>query len=168
MRKFAFFFFGKEEFDSASFLHSRGDATLCDKASIVQYPFRCIQVELETVWDTLNWAMIGESYKLHDRESSNFVGGGSFWLCFLVLVSMCGIQRWCQNLLWNLSRLYYQYIPEGKEYPVLCRRLELGKNGWIKSFLGYARGGFGKAEVLLDWNEIAKKYGKLLSFFLMW
>nr|XP_011462973.1 PREDICTED: prolyl endopeptidase-like isoform X1 [Fragaria vesca subsp. vesca] len=55
--------------------------------------------------------------------------------------------------------LYYQYIPEGKEYPVLCRRLELGKNGWIKSFLHYARGGFGKEEVLLDWNEIAKKYG---------
>ncbi|PRQ40557.1 putative oligopeptidase B [Rosa chinensis] len=63
--------------------------------------------------------------------------------------------------------LYYQYIPEGKAYPVLCRRLEIKKKGWIKSFLCYARGGFGKEEVLLDWNEIAKKYGKLLSFFLM-
>lgn len=67
----------------------------------------------------------------------------------------------------NLSRLYYQYIPEGKEYPVLCRRLEIEQNGWIKTFLRYSRGGFGKEEILLDWNEIAEQYGKLLSFFLM-
>ncbi|XP_050372148.1 uncharacterized protein LOC126790059 isoform X1 [Argentina anserina] len=55
--------------------------------------------------------------------------------------------------------LYYQYIPEGKEYPVLCRRLKRGKNDWFKSFLRFARRGFGNEEVLLDWNEIAKKYG---------
>ncbi|KAF8389892.1 hypothetical protein HHK36_024410 [Tetracentron sinense] len=33
--------------------------------------------------------------------------------------------------------LYYQYIPEGKEYPVLCRRLETDKNGGVKALLNY-------------------------------
>ncbi|KAM1102541.1 hypothetical protein ACFX14_011401 [Malus domestica] len=59
--------------------------------------------------------------------------------------------------------LYYQYIPEGMEYPVLCRRLGTEKGDWVKNFLRYARGGFGLEEILLDWNEIARRYGKLLS-----
>lgn len=68
----------------------------------------------------------------------------------------------------HLSRLYYQYIPEGKEYPVLCRRLDTQKSGWMKTFLHYARGGFGREETFLDWNEIAEQYGKLLSYLLTW
>ncbi|XP_022149039.1 uncharacterized protein LOC111017556 [Momordica charantia] len=56
---------------------------------------------------------------------------------------------------------YYQYIPAGKEYPVLCRRLQNEKIGWLKKLVQFARGNFGKEEeeVLLDWNEIAKHYG---------
>ncbi|XP_050905337.1 uncharacterized protein LOC127119193 isoform X2 [Lathyrus oleraceus] len=56
--------------------------------------------------------------------------------------------------------LYYQYIPEGKEYPVLCRKLETNTSGWMKTFLfrsGIA--GSDREEVLLDWNELAEKYG---------
>ncbi|CAL8994756.1 unnamed protein product [Prunus brigantina] len=37
--------------------------------------------------------------------------------------------------------LYYQYIPEGKEYPVLCRRLEVEKLNWVKTFLRYVHVG---------------------------
>lgn len=55
--------------------------------------------------------------------------------------------------------LYYQYIPEGKEYPVLCRRLDTEKSGCLNAFLHYARGGFGGEEPLLDWNKIAELYG---------
>lgn len=61
-----------------------------------------------------------------------------------------------------MSRLYYQYIPEGKEYPVLCRKLATQTNGWAKSFLNNVIGEFGREKVLLDWNEIAEEYGKLL------
>ncbi|XP_077237637.1 prolyl oligopeptidase family protein [Tasmannia lanceolata] len=53
--------------------------------------------------------------------------------------------------------LYYQYVPEGKEYPVLCRRLGCD-NGWIKKVFNYMRGS-GKEEILLDWNEIAEQFG---------
>ncbi len=66
-----------------------------------------------------------------------------------------------------LSRLYYQYIPEGKEYPVLCRRLDTEKSGLLKTFLHFARGGFGREEPLLDWNKIAEQYGKLFSLLFM-
>ncbi|XP_052198728.1 uncharacterized protein LOC127805924 isoform X1 [Diospyros lotus] len=55
--------------------------------------------------------------------------------------------------------LYYQYIPEGKEYPILCRRLASEKKGWVDTFFNYARRGFGREEVLLDWNAIAQQYG---------
>ncbi|KAM7487538.1 hypothetical protein LguiB_025022 [Lonicera macranthoides] len=55
--------------------------------------------------------------------------------------------------------LYYQYIPEGKEYPVLCRKLATERKGWVKTIVNYVRGGFGAEEILLDWNEIAEKYG---------
>lgn len=60
-----------------------------------------------------------------------------------------------------LDRLYYEYIPEGKEYPVLCRKLETETSGWLKAILlrhGMARPE--REEVLLDWNELAEKYGK--------
>ncbi|XP_058112464.1 uncharacterized protein LOC131255693 [Magnolia sinica] len=53
--------------------------------------------------------------------------------------------------------LYYQYIPEGKEYPVLCRRLG-SDDGLARKLFCYLRG-FGKEEVLLDWNEIAEQFG---------
>lgn len=52
---------------------------------------------------------------------------------------------------------YYQRIPEGKEYPVLCRRMER-QPGLATSFLYYVRRYY-REEVLLDWNEIAEKFG---------
>lgn len=55
--------------------------------------------------------------------------------------------------------LYYQYIPEGKEYPVLCRRLGNDDFTWLGCLFGRMRRGFRREEVLLDWNEIAKTYG---------
>ncbi|KAI8031341.1 hypothetical protein LOK49_LG01G02487 [Camellia lanceoleosa] len=55
--------------------------------------------------------------------------------------------------------LYYQYIPEGKEYPILCRRLVTENNGWVETVVNYVRGGFGRDEILLDWNDIARQYG---------
>ncbi|XVF43292.1 hypothetical protein PTKIN_Ptkin02bG0028300 [Pterospermum kingtungense] len=55
--------------------------------------------------------------------------------------------------------LYYEYIPEGKEYPVFCRRLETKRLGWKEKLLSYAKAGFGREEILLDWNEVAEKHG---------
>ncbi|KAK6157767.1 hypothetical protein DH2020_012015 [Rehmannia glutinosa] len=55
--------------------------------------------------------------------------------------------------------LYYQFIPEGKEYPVLCRKPAVEKKGWVNTLFNSFRGGFGRDQVLLDWNEIAKKHG---------
>ncbi|KAK8950395.1 hypothetical protein KSP40_PGU020993 [Platanthera guangdongensis] len=54
--------------------------------------------------------------------------------------------------------LYYQYIPEEKEYPVLCRKPKT-QNGFTKTLLNRLRGS-GDDEVLLDWNEIAEQFGK--------
>lgn len=54
--------------------------------------------------------------------------------------------------------LYYQNIPEGKEYPVLCRKLETERKGWVKTVLSHIRG-LEREEILLDWNEVAQKYG---------
>ncbi|KAL8157387.1 hypothetical protein AgCh_002182 [Apium graveolens] len=54
---------------------------------------------------------------------------------------------------------YYQYIPEGKEYPVLCRKLATEKNSWIQTVLNYVTGESCKVQILLDWNEIAEQYG---------
>lgn len=59
-----------------------------------------------------------------------------------------------------LDRLYSQFIPEGKEYPILCRRLKARKRGWVKSVIDFLSGG-AKENVLLDWNELAEKYGEL-------
>ncbi|KAK9034193.1 hypothetical protein V6N11_050368 [Hibiscus sabdariffa] len=55
--------------------------------------------------------------------------------------------------------LYYEYIPEGKEYPVLCRRFNTEKRRWAERLLGYVKAGVGREEILLDWNEVAEKYG---------
>ncbi|EOA34106.1 hypothetical protein CARUB_v10021611mg [Capsella rubella] len=51
--------------------------------------------------------------------------------------------------------LYRQYIPKGKEYPLLCRRLEKVDTNWLS---GLFRGGE-EEEVVLDWNQIAEQYG---------
>ncbi|KAE8724592.1 putative phosphatidylinositol 4-kinase type 2-beta [Hibiscus syriacus] len=55
--------------------------------------------------------------------------------------------------------LYYEYIPEGKEYPVLCRRFNTEKRGWADRFLRIAKAGVRREEILLDWNKVAEKYG---------
>ncbi|XP_027151689.1 uncharacterized protein LOC113751765 isoform X2 [Coffea eugenioides] len=55
--------------------------------------------------------------------------------------------------------LYYQYIPERKEYPVLCRKLANDGKGWMKQVVNYMSKGFWEEEILLDWNEIAELYG---------
>lgn len=52
---------------------------------------------------------------------------------------------------------YYQYIPEGKEYPILCRRAKCRKS-FVKEVLNYL-GGYEDEEILLDWNEIAEQLG---------
>ncbi|KFK41330.1 hypothetical protein AALP_AA2G115900 [Arabis alpina] len=59
-------------------------------------------------------------------------------------------ERWGQ---W----LYWQYIPKGKEYPLLCRRLDKVEKNW---FTGLFNGGHAEEEeVVLDWNQIAEQYG---------
>uniref|UniRef100_A0A2P2KHY7 Prolyl endopeptidase-like n=1 Tax=Rhizophora mucronata TaxID=61149 RepID=A0A2P2KHY7_RHIMU len=55
--------------------------------------------------------------------------------------------------------LYYEYIPEGKAYPILCRKLDTKINGWMKTFLSSITGKFGREQHLLDWNEIAEQNG---------
>ncbi|KAF3773237.1 Protease 2, partial [Nymphaea thermarum] len=64
--------------------------------------------------------------------------------------------------------LYYQRVPTGKEYPILCRRLE-SNGGFVKTILGLIAGDH-KEEILLDWNEIAEQYGMSLLnlFFPIW
>ncbi|KAH7688997.1 Peptidase S9A prolyl oligopeptidase protein [Dioscorea alata] len=57
--------------------------------------------------------------------------------------------------------LYYQHVPEGKEYPVLCRKLSC-HDGFFGAFLNYKERP--EEETLLDWNEIAEQYGMHLSF----
>ncbi|CAI9096405.1 OLC1v1032549C1 [Oldenlandia corymbosa var. corymbosa] len=55
--------------------------------------------------------------------------------------------------------LYYQFIPEGKEYPVLCRKLASGGKSWMKNAVDYMVKGSLKEQILLDWNEVAEMYG---------
>ncbi|XP_022881867.1 uncharacterized protein LOC111398932 isoform X4 [Olea europaea var. sylvestris] len=55
--------------------------------------------------------------------------------------------------------LYYQYIPEGKEYPVLCRKLSTGRKGWVNTIVNSFREEIGREQILLDWNDIAEQYG---------
>jgi protease II len=53
------------------------------------------------------------------------------------------------------ASLYYQYVPEGKEYPVLLRKL-MPSGGLAGALLDYLSGS-DKEQVLLDWNEFAEK-----------
>ncbi|TVU09934.1 hypothetical protein EJB05_43433, partial [Eragrostis curvula] len=53
--------------------------------------------------------------------------------------------------------LYYQYVPEGMEYPVLSRKLR-PSGGLAGALLDYLSGSE-KEQVLLDWNEVAEKNG---------
>ncbi|KAL6655388.1 hypothetical protein ACP70R_006214 [Stipagrostis hirtigluma subsp. patula] len=53
--------------------------------------------------------------------------------------------------------LYYQYIPEGKEYPVLSRKLR--PSGGLAGALFDYLSGSEKEQLLLDWNEVAEKIG---------
>jgi hypothetical protein len=55
-------------------------------------------------------------------------------------------------------RLYYQYVPEGKEYPVLSRKLR-PSSGLVGTLLDYLSGSE-KEQMLLDWNEVAEKNGR--------
>lgn len=64
-----------------------------------------------------------------------------------------------------VNRLYYQYIPEGKEFPVLCRKLAAESKGWMKTVSSYVIGISGKEQILLDWNEIAERYGISFSYY---
>uniref|UniRef100_A0A8I6YGP8 Prolyl endopeptidase n=1 Tax=Hordeum vulgare subsp. vulgare TaxID=112509 RepID=A0A8I6YGP8_HORVV len=52
---------------------------------------------------------------------------------------------------------YYQYVPNGMEYPVLSRKLR-PSGGLAGRFLSYLSD-WEKEEVLLDWNMIAEKFG---------
>ena len=62
------------------------------------------------------------------------------------------------NLFFLEFRLYYQYVPEGKEYPVLSRKLR-PSSGLVGTLLDYLSGSE-KEQVLLDWNEVAEKNGR--------
>ncbi|KAI4373336.1 hypothetical protein MLD38_011470 [Melastoma candidum] len=57
--------------------------------------------------------------------------------------------------------LYYQYVPEGRDYPVLCRRWEPENDEAANSKQICSGGGVGLAieEVVLDWNKFAEQYG---------
>lgn len=80
--------------------------------------------------------------------------GGNRRFCFL-------LSEYCAGF----PRFYYQYIPEGKEYPVLCRRLETEGCTGLGSLFSCIRRGFRREEILLDWNEIAQKHGNLVFTF---
>ncbi|KAL6573596.1 hypothetical protein OROHE_002055 [Orobanche hederae] len=54
--------------------------------------------------------------------------------------------------------LYYQFIPEGKEYPILCRKSAVEPKGWANTLSSFFTGRFGTDQVLLDWNEIAEEH----------
>ncbi|CAA0825569.1 Prolyl oligopeptidase family protein [Striga hermonthica] len=55
--------------------------------------------------------------------------------------------------------LYYQLIPEGKEYPVLCRKPAAEMKGWVNALFNYFSRALEGEQVLLDWNDIAEKHG---------
>lgn len=65
----------------------------------------------------------------------------------------------------GFDRLYYQYIPEGKEYPVLCRKLSTGRKGWVNTIVNSFREEIGREQILLDWNDIAEQYGKFSFYY---
>ncbi|KAM3235698.1 hypothetical protein P3L10_015735 [Capsicum annuum] len=55
--------------------------------------------------------------------------------------------------------LYYQYIPEGKEFPILCKKLDAESKGWMKTVSSYMISVSKEEQVLLDWNGIAERHG---------
>ncbi|MCL7033476.1 hypothetical protein MKW94_000422, partial [Papaver nudicaule] len=55
--------------------------------------------------------------------------------------------------------LYYHCMPEGKEYPVLCRKLKRRDNSWMDAVAKFVGAGTERPEKLLDWNEIAEQFG---------
>ncbi|PHT48195.1 hypothetical protein CQW23_12403 [Capsicum baccatum] len=63
-----------------------------------------------------------------------------------------------------VNRLYYQYIPEGKEFPILCKKLDAESKGWMKTVSSYMISVSKEEQVLLDWNGIAERYGNDPSF----
>ncbi|KAM7265070.1 hypothetical protein ACFE04_002753 [Oxalis oulophora] len=72
--------------------------------------------------------------------------------------------------LWGNDWLYYQYVPQGKEYPLLCRKLNTEVNGGAANLFNYLRGGeFGNGreeeQVLLDWNQLAQHHGRGICFY---
>ncbi|KAF3613414.1 hypothetical protein FXO38_36258, partial [Capsicum annuum] len=54
--------------------------------------------------------------------------------------------------------LYYQYIPEGKEFPILCKKLDAESKGWMKTVSSYMISVSKEEQVLLDWNGIAERH----------
>ncbi|GJM98516.1 hypothetical protein PR202_ga15537 [Eleusine coracana subsp. coracana] len=60
--------------------------------------------------------------------------------------------------------LYYQYVPEGMEYPVLSRKRR--PSGGLAALLDFFSGS-DKEQVLLDWNEFAEK-NDLSYLMLIW
>ena len=100
-----------------------------------------------------------------------FTGSSVFWFSYYkcTCVYIC-LKIYCGSVIYDwlflgLNRLYYQHIPEDKEYPVLCRRLATEKKGWAKTVINYlSGGGFEREEILLDWNEIAEQYGWFPSY----
>ncbi|XP_047262019.1 uncharacterized protein LOC124895622 [Capsicum annuum] len=60
--------------------------------------------------------------------------------------------------------LYYQYIPEGKEFPILCKKLDAESKGWMKTVSSYMISVSKEEQVLLDWNGIAERHVSRLCF----
>lgn len=71
------------------------------------------------------------------------------------------LQKWGLLFFFFSDRLYYQCIAEGMEYPVLYRR-PAKDCGWFQKVVHYVRGNERQEEILLDWNEIAERFGKFL------
>ncbi|PHT81566.1 hypothetical protein T459_14581 [Capsicum annuum] len=62
------------------------------------------------------------------------------------------------------AKLYYQYIPEGKEFPILCKKLDAESKGWMKTVSSYMISVSKEEQVLLDWNGIAERHENDPSF----
>ncbi|PHU17747.1 hypothetical protein BC332_13442 [Capsicum chinense] len=58
----------------------------------------------------------------------------------------------------NVNRLYYQYIPEEEEFAILCRKLAAKSKGWMKTVSSYVISFTKEEQVLLDWNGFVERY----------
>lgn len=85
------------------------------------------------------------------------------FLCFLKLESKCLFYFTCGQ-----CRLYYRRVEEGKQYPVLCRRLATLHEEFISNKSPSAGFDFtsGKKieQKLLDYNEEAERFGGICLF----